>query len=168
MVVSEERWLEVPGFESYEISDHGNVRKKSSGALMNQHATEQGYQMVFLRRNGQTKGKGVHRLMLEAFVGPCPEGNEACHINGISFDNKLCNLRWASRVENWNDKRKHGTACVGPKHGLAKLSYGCVERIRDMRRCGVSAAKIGRYFSISDTHVLRLMKQRNWGGMSWL
>lgn len=36
----------------------------------------------------------VHRLVLEAFVGPCPPGMEACHWNGIPGDNRLHNLRW--------------------------------------------------------------------------
>lgn len=57
-------------------------------------------------RDGQTTG--VHRLVLEAFVGPCPEGMEALHGNAIRNDNRLCNLRWDTKSENSQDRVRHG------------------------------------------------------------
>lgn len=51
----------------------------------------------------------VHRLVLEAFVGPAAEGQECCHNNGEPQDNRLVNLRWDSRLSNIDDMVKHGS-----------------------------------------------------------
>lgn len=51
----------------------------------------------------------VHRLVLEAFVGPCPPGMECCHNNGVASDNRLCNLRWDTSSENKYDWVRSGT-----------------------------------------------------------
>ena len=46
----------------------------------------------------------VHRLVLETFVGPCPEGFECDHINRIRDDNSLENLRWVSKTTNQRNR----------------------------------------------------------------
>ena len=51
----------------------------------------------------------VHRLVLEAFVGPRPEGMVARHLNGDPGDNRLENLAWGTQSENNYDKVRHGT-----------------------------------------------------------
>lgn len=49
----------------------------------------------------------VHRLILEAFKGPCPEGLECCHNDGDAGNNRLENLRWDTRESNLADKARH-------------------------------------------------------------
>ena len=68
-----------------------------------------GYQYVSLQQGPRIKQKQVHRLVLETFVEPCPEGMECCHNNGIRTDNKLENLRWDTKSNNSIDSIKHGT-----------------------------------------------------------
>lgn len=57
-------------------------------------------------RNGyltiNTDGKSylVHRLVLETFVGECPEGCVCDHISRNRDDNRLENLRWVTIKEN--------------------------------------------------------------------
>ena len=48
-------------------------------------------------------GKRVHRMVLEAFVGPCPEGMQCRHLNDVKNDNRLNNLAWGTRKENSAD-----------------------------------------------------------------
>ena len=43
--------------------------------------------------DGNAKMEKVHRLVLEAFVGPNPPGLECCHNNGDPSDNRVENLR---------------------------------------------------------------------------
>jgi hypothetical protein len=50
----------------------------------------------------------VHRLVLETFVGPCPDGMECCHNNGDPADNRLENLRWDTLSSNAYDRVEHG------------------------------------------------------------
>ena len=47
--------------------------------------------------------------LLEAFVGPCPSGQEACHANDDPRDNRLENLRWDTRSANALDSVRNGT-----------------------------------------------------------
>lgn len=162
-----EIWKDVVSYDGkYQVSSLGNVRK-ASGQLMNQHDND-GYQLVFLIKKGtKSCGKYVHRLMLEAFVGLCPDGYESCHDNGIRFDNKIENLRWDTKESNWEDKRKHGTAFCGPTHPNSKFSYGCIERIRDMNACGVPSKDIASWFDVCTEHINLVLRRRRWGAMSW-
>lgn len=124
--VSAERWLPVVGFEGrYEVSDLGNIRSadrtfvrysrgvrqvvrwKQRPRKQFQHPT--GYMQVNLRHPNRPKGYAkVHRLVLEAFVGPCPDGMECCHANDVHGDNRLENLRWDTPSANARDKIRNG------------------------------------------------------------
>ena len=43
---------------------------------------------------------GIHRLVLQAFIGPCPEGYVTDHLDGIPSNNRPSNLEWVSYGEN--------------------------------------------------------------------
>jgi hypothetical protein len=49
---------------------------------------------------GKGNSRQVHQLVLEAFVGPCPEGYEVLHLNHEPSDNRLVNLKYGTRSEN--------------------------------------------------------------------
>src|SRR4051794_38431819 len=59
---------------------------------------------------GRDNIRFIHRLVLEAFVGPCPDGLECRHLDGDPGNNLLSNLKWGTRLENFQDSVKHGTA----------------------------------------------------------
>ena len=119
-------WRSVVGYEGvYEVSDQGHIRSLDrhieqvgrSGKLyqrfMRGHSMtltvgSHGYPHVNLRRAGTSNLSLVHRLVLEAFIGPCPEGMEACHANDIKADNRLANLRWDSSEANKRDMLRNG------------------------------------------------------------
>lgn len=115
-----ERWLPVPGYEGiYEVSDEGRVRSlprvDAQGGMRRlrmfhpSRMDRWGHLGVKLRRDGVIKSYYVHRLVLEAFVGPCPPGMEGCHWNDVPDDNRLSNLRWATKSENRLDSVRNGT-----------------------------------------------------------
>lgn len=101
------RWLPVPGFPSYEVSDLGEVRspRKTLKHIVNP-ANE--YHYVGLYSNGGAKQKRVHRLVLEAFVGPCPPGQVGCHRNDDKDDNRLSNLEWNTHKANSRQAKQNG------------------------------------------------------------
>lgn len=117
--MSTEVWKPVCGYEGkYEVSDHGQVRsldrldtagRPVRGRIMKASTGSSGYKQVDLSGTGGAATKHVHRLVLEAFVGACPDGMEACHGDGGAVDNRLANLRWDSRSENMIDRTRHGT-----------------------------------------------------------
>lgn len=114
-----ERWLPIPGHEGhYEVSDHGRVRsldrtlRQKNGALrwwpgitLRPMSTTNGYLKV---RLGGDNWRLVHRLVLEAFVGPCPDGMECLHGNDVRNDARLMNLRWGTHKENQRQAVAHG------------------------------------------------------------
>jgi HNH endonuclease/NUMOD4 motif-containing protein len=115
---SHEEWRPVVGYEgSYEVSDHGTIRSidrivmrngrpnRLRGQLLRPGRQKSGHRFV----NLPGRNHRVHRLVLAAFVGPCPRGLEGCHENGDPSDNRLSNLRWGTHTSNNRDKQRHGT-----------------------------------------------------------
>lgn len=118
-----EIWKPVVGYEgSHEVSDRGKIRslgriiphrnggtRKYKGKLLKQTKLSNGYMAIRLHVNGVGKTMYAHRIVLEAFVGPCPDGMETCHKDGDPTNNKLDNLRWDTSSENNLDQVRIGT-----------------------------------------------------------
>ena len=112
-------WRAIPGHEGlHEISSLGRVRildridrsgAHRRGKVLNARAINGAHLMVTLYKDGARRDALVHRLVLEAFVGPCPSGQEACHANDDPRDNRLENLRWDTRSANALDSVRNGT-----------------------------------------------------------
>jgi hypothetical protein len=91
---SNERWLPVPDYEGlYEVSSHGNVwsapRATTPGGILKpQKVNKWGHLDVSLCANGIVERHLLHRLVMEAFVGPCPEGQEVRHLDGNPGNNR--------------------------------------------------------------------------------
>lgn len=58
----------------------------------------------------------IHCLVLEAFIGPRPDGHQASHLDGDRTNNRLDNMRWETRSQNNRRKYQHGTMPVGDRH----------------------------------------------------
>jgi hypothetical protein len=120
--MSAEKWADVPGWEGlYEVSDLGRVRSASRpftygngttitrpGRVLTGRKMLRGHLRVALCDGDRREDYLVHRLVLIAFVGPCPDGMEGCHNNGVPSDNRLENLRWDTRKANMADAIEHG------------------------------------------------------------
>ncbi len=66
-----------------------------------------GYRMIDLCKDGIRYRKKIARLVLETFVGKCPNGMESCHNNSIRADDRLENLRWDTHKNNCADRKKY-------------------------------------------------------------
>ncbi len=58
---------------------------------------------------------GSHRLIWIFFNGPIPEGYEIDHANGNQFDDRISNLRLASRMENMRNRAMYKNNSSGYK-----------------------------------------------------
>lgn len=144
-----EIWKSIPGFDGqYFASDMGRIKSAArvvtkvhrNGKVMRQSYNERilsckkadklGHRSTTLTGVNGEQTLFVHRLVLLTFVGPCPEGMEACHRNGKASDNTLSNLRWGTHLSNNRDRKEHGMYAVGEKHVMAKLS---AKDVRDIR-----------------------------------
>ena len=52
------------------------------------------------------------------------------HLDGIRTNSLPENLCWGTQAENEADKRRHGTAAIGSRHGIAKLNEEAVRILR--------------------------------------
>lgn len=104
-----ERWLPVSGWEGlYEVSDRGRVRSIRRSLILQPRPNTSGHFQVGFSVNDNEVMRQIHRLVLEAFVGPCPPGLECCHNDGDRTNNRLENLRWDTRSANQLDAVVHG------------------------------------------------------------
>lgn len=170
LVPSIEIWvdLDIKGREGrFQISTYGRVK-----ALAWYRKTGRGLQFVpekmlkcLPNRYGYccAVGRFVHELVLKTFVGPRPENKFGLHGDGNRSNNKLENLRWGTHKENWEDKRKHGTAPVGEKHGAANLTKEQALDIYALSLTGeFSIQDLVEMFKSSRTIILRIVNGKHW------
>lgn len=117
-----EEWRPVPGHEGhYEVSSEGRVRSLDrrvahprhgainvKGKPLAQRLDRHGYKIVNLWRDGVMKARKVHQIVLEAFVGPRPEGIEVMHADDDRTNNRLENLSYGTRQENARQMAERG------------------------------------------------------------
>jgi len=92
-----ENWKKIEGFEEYEVSDCGRVRR--DGNVLKGVANSAGYLQVGLYKDGTAVRRKIHRLVCLAFL-PNPEGKRTVnHIDRNKTNNRLENLEWATDSE---------------------------------------------------------------------
>lgn len=151
----------VPGFEGYRISDRGVVqsRKLTGWKTLRQDVDSRGRARVTLCQGSVPHRYLVSRLVLMAFVGPCPEGQEACHNDGDNRNDCLSNLRWDTHSANLLDRRRHGTAVRGEDINTAKLTEADVVAIR---LAGYPLRPSAERYGISEAMVSAILRRKAW------
>lgn len=164
----QEQWKAIPGYPGYEVSDQGRIKSYKYPADMKTNTPRiikvrksRGYFVVTLWKEGKPFTFGVHRLVLLAFVGPCPPGNEGCHGDGNRVRNHLDNLRWDTKKGNGADVRRHGSL-KGTKHPAHKLTEFQVIQIREMAAQGISVTKLGKIFSVTPSCISQIKLRQHW------
>lgn len=167
-----EIWKDVPGFDGdYQASSLGRVRsrKRTSSPrkldgwkILRQNKSVWGYWMVVLNKDSKSFMYSVHRTVLESFVGKRPEGMVACHNNGDQEDNRIENLRWDTRVNNEEDKKRHGTYQVGDKASNRKLSEAEVAKIKRRLIRGEHTTVIAKEYDVTAACISLIKNGHNW------
>lgn len=148
-----EQWLPVVGWEGlYEVSDHGNVKSLARTDRLGRPVHERILKpklagstgkrwCVQLQHNGIAKQVYIHNIMLEAFVGPRPDGMIACHKDDTTT-NLLSNLRWDTysanafdQVRNGRHARAQRTHCKRSGHPLTEDNVIIERNARICRQC---------------------------------
>jgi hypothetical protein len=162
--MSTEEWRDVVGYEGlYQVSNAGRVKRVKGGQgatigrILNPATSKNGYQFVELYGCNGAKGSLVHRLVIGAFVGPCPDGFQVNHKNGDKRDNRIENLEYLTPGENI----QHSRDTLGNRHG-AKLTESDVLEIREFVRTGVSQREIARRFGVVQGVIGHIVAGRTW------
>ena len=176
-----EIWKPIPKYEGlYLVSNCGNVKSVDRIVSLYDPRWQQvtchkikgqnripgirsGYPSLMLSKRGKTRSHDIHRLVLAAFVGPCPEGMEACHNDGNKRNNRVENLRWDTRRNNHHDKISHGTSLCGEKNPRACLTEDNVKRIRKYWNTGCyKQRELGNMFGIAQVTVSQIVLRKRW------
>lgn len=184
-IIRKERWLPVVGYEGYyEVSDLGRVRSLDrvvhyppsrshlngyarlwKGQVLLPSSDKRGYRSVNLCRDGEVTTCSVHRLVLEAHVGPCHPGWVACHGEAGVSDNSVSNLEWGPQEKNLGeDKRRDGTMTqpAGEAHPNAKLTWEKVQEIKIRLAAGENQYKIAADYGVSQGRISAIKQGQTW------
>lgn len=97
--------MEIDGYKNYLIYEDGRVytNNKRKGFLKPKK-NENGYLRVGLYKNNKIKYFSIHRLVALAYISNPENKPEVDHKNRIITDNRVENLRWATHLENMQNK----------------------------------------------------------------
>lgn len=103
MVTNGEKWKHIPGFDSYLISDSGNVYSTKSGKTLSPFHLNNGY-YVKLYHNELYVNKELSFLVAQCFLG-LTKNKEIIHLDNNNENNKIENLKIVPRK--YNKSKKH-------------------------------------------------------------
>lgn len=171
-----EIWKTCIEFPDYEVSDLGRVRSYQYGKpprILKPKRTQRGYLSLTLCRHGNRKDKTVHRIVAETFLPNSEQKMEVDHINGVKTDNRVINLRWATRSENENNeitKARHSKirfwqGKTGAAHNQARPVI-CVELARRFDTAKEAQDSLG----VLRSHICQVCKgkRKTAGGYHWI
>lgn len=112
MMLDNEIFYPLYEFDSkYFVNEMGNkVYSKNYNRLLKTQENHDGYYYVILRVQGQSRKRFLHRLIADSMILKNGDRNVINHINKNRKDNRICNLEWVYRHENY-------------LHGVGKENY---------------------------------------------
>lgn len=163
-----EEWREIlDGY--YWVSNTGRVKRRrptargNSDRDMSQFVLGRGYLAVKICAGKERGHHYVHRLVAQAFLGPCPAGLEVNHRDGNKRNNRSDNLEYISHLANVHHAIAMGLSDPGENARMAprKLSDEDVRGLRCLRGRGVRVREIAGLLSISTKQVYTILAGRS-------
>jgi hypothetical protein len=170
-------YKDIPGFPGYRAGSDGSIWSCRVPGSRNWQTAKNPAKWRCLVARPSTRGRprvriyyghkradvGVCRLILLAFVGPCPEGMEACHDpDPDPNNNRIENLRWGTRKENAEDRAKHGRSPEGENNPNHKLTAKDIPEIFAARVRGESQSSIGARYGVGQPVISAILLGKRW------
>lgn len=171
-------WRPVAGYETYyAVSDQGDVcrvaggRGARAGKQLKPIRHSAGYRTVTLVRGGIEDKCLIHRLVLEAFVGPCPAGCCANHRDGDKTNNWVANLEWATVSDNNSHayrtglKRRKWTGIFvpPPRRGEESPTARLKEaEVREIRESALSGKQLAIRYKVAESTISSIRRRHIW------
>jgi hypothetical protein len=157
-----EVWKPYPSNLEYQVSNLGRVRGPIK--MCTPYKLKIGYYAVSVRTTDRkSRIIPIHRIVLETFVGPCPDGLEGCHNDGNPENNSLDNLRWDTHRSNKRDSINHGTQVRGTRQRCAKLTEQQVSEIRKRHaEEQVAIQKLAEIYGVTFNTVYCVLSFKTW------
>lgn len=163
---------EIRGFTGYWVGSNGSLwsyrdnsgRAKSRLRLLTPSPMRGGHLKKSLTDDsGIRRHLYIHRLVLEAFVGPCPTGKECRHLDGNPANNDVRNLAWGTKAENINDRDiVHRTTARGERCHGTHLGTKDIEDIYNRCESGEYVKDIAASYGIDPSSCAKILKGVYW------
>ncbi len=157
--------------EKYKISNYGRIINcKTDEEFLVKKYYINGYQNLPLKqkKNGKQTSRYVHKLVAQHFLEK-KDGVFVIHLNYDKTDNRVKNLKWATKREKelhqfnnptWGEVVKRRSKNIG------KLTEGKVKIIkRQLQNKNNRINMIAKRFGVSDTQVHRIKRGENWSSV---
>lgn len=171
-----EEWRAVVGYESrYAVSNLGRIMRTAPGPgtraghiLTPQNSEVRPgkppyYSVRLSDPTHRFRGKRVHVLMAEAFLGPKPSPqHEVNHIDGDSLHNVVTNLEWTTHLENIRHAFRVGLVRQerrGVDNANARLT---TEAVRDIRTSSLPREALATMYGVTPTTISHIKLRRTW------
>lgn len=153
-----EEWRDVGS--GVEVSNLGRVRR---GGVIIQ---PKGEKVWVHHMGGEIR---IAHLILNAFVGPCPNGMECCHYDDNKVNNRLSNLRWDTHSNNLKDRcrnrgRWNENKCEdNPSTSLTNSKVVLVRLLHKFSPKIWTAKTLSEVMGIPKRTVYRILARTSWG-----
>jgi hypothetical protein len=169
------RTLTFLGHPGYRVGDDGTLwsrRRNGRGNYLNDfwvklklsNNCKDGYYYLNFSYKRVRKRLYIHRLVLLAFVGPCPERMQACHAPDRSVSNNhIYNLRWDTSMANHKDCERDGMTAKGERVASAKFTTDSVLQLREDFATGLfTITQLAKRLKISRTACSMVIRRKHW------
>jgi hypothetical protein len=152
------------------FSRWGKGRKYADGPIHDEwkralNKDKDGYIVIGLTNNRNTKTHKVHRLVAEAFISNPKNKPQINHKNGIKSDNRVENLEWCTASENKTHAYRMGITKkqTGSESSQAKLNEDQVKEIKTLLNNNIlTHREIGIKYNVGRTTITEINRGNNW------
>jgi|SRR5580765_628592 len=160
-------WRVVEWNDNYGVSEYGHLRRERDGS--NSKAGKiikprwnGRYFQYGLQRNCEKRYVTAHVLVCEAFHGPRPSRfHQTAHWDGNSRNCHKGNLRWATALENSDDRDRHGRIPRGTDHPLYRSNL-TEQKIREICSSTDSQRTLARRYGVGQPMIWSIRAGRIW------
>jgi len=133
-----EQWKIISEYPNYKVSTLGRIMNKDNKIMKQDNDSR--YNMVTLYNKQGHKNVSVHRLVAKAFLNNSDNKLTVDHIDRNRRNNKVDNLRWATKLEQEHNK-------INPQREIYSIdkegNKRYFEGVHDCaRKLNISASKI--------------------------
>lgn len=149
-----EKWLPVKDYEGiYEVSNLGRIRRVETQHMQRARKGSTGYLGAQFKYKGRHKQKLIHQVVMDAFVGPRPEGMVVNHKDRDKTNNTLSNLEYLT----YSDNNRHSVR-RGDEHPFAKFTNAEIEGARQLIDAGVHQSFVYKTLGCSQSYFSQIMR----------
>lgn len=172
-----EKYVDINGFDGYQVSNYGNVRSidrvvsahdgrrklNLKGRLL-KSAIDDGYKKVAFSIGKKLFTKKVHRLVAEHFCEKPMGIREVNHIDGDKLNNHYSNLEWVSRSRNVKHAFELGLAkgLKGSRNPNSKLTEQDVQEIRNIasQKRNYNRIELSKRYGVTPKHIQDIVNSK--------